>query len=363
MLVLTCSLRAADLPAPVTLDFPLAANKALPTWLGQPTIPPSIFAVLDLPIQAPDETSSLLVTVYFREKQDGFMRVTWAGIQGPLVLSNNFYENIGMANQRSLLISPATLAGNGSLNFQCGDATLGIKRIKLEWLTSKDGLVSSQVQDTLVTPAVGPTQPATILEGQDVPTEPGAWQNLLVTVPITDSAERIEEGVDFSIDLDQAPGAARLALQETGLPLGKHLVVWVNEQRAGSITPSVPDLLDGGYLPDAKSNASYVGWRNGSFYVPVSLLKAGINTLQFSTEDDANLGTTPTTPTTGDDTPLAIKNVTMQLDYTPSATPTATAPAPLPSFLVTQPSLNISDSTGPIPPADTSSTPSDPITP
>jgi hypothetical protein len=198
---------------------------------------------------------------------------------------------------------------------------------------------------------VGPTQSALTLSGQPVPTQPGAWQNMLVTVPITDDAERIEEGVDFSIDLDAPPVTARLALAESGLPLGQHLIVWINEQRAGTITPAVPDLLDGGFLPDAKSTTSYVGWRNGSFYVPVSLLKAGINTIQFSTEDDANLNPGTTPPTAPDAAPLAIKNVVMQLDYTGAPPPTA-APV-VPNFLVTQPSLN----TGPIEPADSTSTP------
>jgi len=356
LLVLAGPAWGAGLPAPVTLDLPIPANKALPTWLGQPTAPATNFATLELPIFAPDPTASLLVTVYFQEKQGGFMRIMWAGTQGAQVLSDNFYEGIGMANQRSLVISPATLIGDGTLTFQCGDSALGIQRIKLEWLTTRDGLVSPQVQDLLVTPAIGPTEPALTLSGLPVPAQPGAWQNQLVTVPMTDDAERIEQGVDFSIDLDQPPGAARLALKETGLPLGKHLIVWINEQRAGTITPAVPDLLDGGYLADAKATnttatttTTYVGWRDGSIYLPVSLLKAGINTIQFSAEEDTNLTGATAPPPAADDAPLSIKDVVMQLDYTATPLP-ATAPA-TPTFVVT-PSLN----TGPIEPADTTPT-------
>jgi len=361
MLLLGCSLRAADLPAPVTLDVPIPANKALPTWLGTPSTPATVFATLDLPISTPDTSASMLVTVYFQEKQGGFMRILWKGTQGAQVLSDNFYENIGMSNQRSLLISSAVLADDGTLEFQCGDQTLGIQRIKLEWLASKEALVSPQVQDLLVTPSVGPTQPSLTLDGQAQTTQPGAWQNQLVSVPITDGPERIEQGVDFSIDLDQPPGTARLALEETGLPLGQHLIVWINEQRAGTITPEVPDLLDGGFIADTKATpptTNYVGWRSGSFYVPVSLLVAGINTIQFSTEDELATSSPTTPPNSSDAPPLAIKNVVMQLDYTPAAgasttTPVASAP---PTFLLPQPTLNTSDSTGPITPADSSST-------
>ncbi len=352
MLLLVLPLRAVDLPPPLTLDLPVPANLALPAWLGKPEIPPTNFATLDLPILAPDSNASLLVTLYFQEKQGGFMRITWQGTQGAQVLADNFYEDIGMANQRSLLIPANTLIGDGTLIFQCGDSTLGIQRIKLEWLQNQNGLVSPQIQDTVVTPANGQTQLGRSLTGQAIPTEPGAWQDQIVTVPMTDSPQRIEEGVDFSIDLDQVPTAARLALQETGLALGQHLIVWINGARAGTITPTAPDLLDGGYLADETSGATnYIGWRDISFYVPVKLLKEGVNTVQFSGEDDlAPPSATTAGPTdSGLSSPVAIKAFVVQLNYAPAGG--------RPSFLLPQLSLT---PTGPIPPADSAPTASTP---
>jgi hypothetical protein len=261
-----------------------------------------------------------------------------------------------MANQRSLLISPAMLVGDGVLTFQCGDSTLGIQRIKLEWLESKNGLVSPEVRDLLVTPATGPTQSAQGLDGQANPTGPGAWQNRLVTVPITDQALRIEQGVEFSVQLDNVPGSARLALKEAGLPLGKHLVVWINQQRAGTITPAVPDLPDSGFLTGGNAPASYVGWRDGSFYAPVSLLKAGVNTVQFSGEDDAasppgKAGASDAGPERLEP-PLAVKGLVLQLDDPPAQAKTGGL----------QPQLS-STPTGPISPAQSSSTPPETTTP
>jgi hypothetical protein len=204
------------------------------------------------------------------------------------------------------------------------------------------------VQDLLVTPATGSTQLAQTLNGQANPTEPGAWQDQLVTVPITDQALRIEQGVEFSVDLDKVPGSARLALQEAGLPFGKRLVVWINQQRAGTITPAVPDLLDDGFLTDVNASIDYVGWRDGSFYVPVSLLKAGINTLQFSGEDDATL--TPGNAVASDaglGQSVAIKAMVLQLNYKQAQANTGTL----------QPQLSMP--TGPIPPTESPSTPSE----
>ena len=323
-------LHATDLPAPLTLDVPIPVNRALPSWIGQPEVPATVFGTLSLPILPPDPSASLLVTVYFQEKESGFLRVIWKGTQGAQVLTDNFYENIGMANQRSLLISPDTLIGDGTLTFQASDEKLGIQRIKLEWLESKSALISPEIRDTLVTSLSGQTRPSLELRGAPISAAPGAWENQVVTVPMTDAAVRIEQGVDFSIDLDQSPTSARIALDEAGLPLGKRLVVWVNDQRAGTMTPAVPDLLDDGYLAtDAK--AGYVGWRAASFYPPVSLLKVGVNAIQFSVEDDASPSTTPTTD---QGAPLAIKNLVMQLNYTPTG---AVVPVSVPTPIAAAP--------------------------
>ena len=312
-----CSVSASDLPAPVIIDLPVPVNQATPAWLGHPETPNSVFATLELPILTPDPNASLLVTVYFQEKQGGFLRVIWKGTQGNAsLLSDNFYEDIAMLNQRSLLIPAATLVGDGVLSFQCGDTTLGIKRIKMEWLSSQTELVSPAVHDVTVTSADGTTQFSQDLGGQPAQATAGMWQDQVVSVPLTDTAVRIDQGVDFSVDLDKVPGSARLSLKEAGLPLGKHIVVWVNDQRAGIVSPSVPDLLDNGFISDDKDSTSYAGWRDGSYYVPVSLLKQGVNTVVFSDEDDVP-SSSSTSASTGIEKPLAVKSMVLQMSYEP----------------------------------------------
>jgi hypothetical protein len=312
--------QTSDLPTSYTLDLPPPVNTTIPVWLGQPIVPNTVFATLDVPVQPPDSTSSLLVTVFFHEKDGGFLRIFWQGLQGAQLLSDNFYEGIGMSNQRSLLISPEILQGPGAITFQCGDSTLGMERIKFQWLANKSSLVSPEIEDTLVTPDLGATQPAQTLDGQPAQLDPPAWKGRMVNVPITDTPQRIEEGVDFSVQLDDVPTAGRISLQENGLPWGKHLVVWVNQQRAGTITPSVPDLRDAGFLEDS---SDYVGWREGSLFVPVSFLKQGADAIQFSVEDDG--ASTPATTPDAALAPLAVKDVVLQLNYPPLP---ETTPAP-----------------------------------
>lgn len=316
-LAVTSALRAAELPLPVTLNLPIPVNQATPAWLGHPDSPAAYLASLNLPILTPNNNASLLVTVYFEEKQGSYLRVIWKGTQGSQILSDNFYEDIGMSNQRSILLAPATLVGDGVLTFLSGDAKLGVTKIKLEWLEAKTGLVSPMVHDVTVTSGDGETHLSQDLTGQSAPTSQGMWQNQVVSVPLSDAAVRIEQGVDFSVDLDKLPSSARLSLKESGLPMGHHVVVWVNNLRAGIISPSVPDLLDDGFVSDDKGKTTYSGWRNGTFYVPVTLLKAGVNAVQFTAESDT-ANAIPDPFGSGISTPMAVKSMSMQLSYQPA---------------------------------------------
>jgi hypothetical protein len=336
LLSVSHGLRAQDVQT-FTFDLPFSASEATPVWLGRPTTPSGTFATLDLPITPPSPGAALLVTVFFQEKNGGFLRIGWQADAAPAdntgdvagpgevpvssMLCDNFYEGIGMENQRSLLIPAETMKGAGELVLQCGDSTLGISRIRLEWLQSSTGLSSPAITDLLVTPADGKTRLAAELAGQPPTAQDPAWSGRIVNVPVTDVPLRIEQGVDFTVQMDDAPAQARIALKESGLPWGQHLVVWLNNQRAGIVQPAVPELGDAGY-PDDPS-APYIGWREGTFRVPVGLLTTGNDTLQFSTEPDVP----PTTPADPNavTVPLAVKDVMVQLDYPADSTAQASA--------------------------------------
>jgi hypothetical protein len=209
----------------------------------------------------------------------------------------------------------------GELAFQCGDTTLGISRIKLEWLQSSTGLSSPAITDTLVTPADGKTRLAGELDGQPAAEQDPAWHKRIVDVPITTLPLRIEQGVDFAVQMDGLPARARLSLNEAGLPWGQHLVVWLNGQRTGVVQTAAPPLGDAGY--PASAGSAYVGWREGTFYVPVGLLVTGTDTLQFSAEPDVAPPASSAASITP--VPLAVKNVLLELDFPATSTATATA--------------------------------------
>ncbi len=307
-------LRADELPGPLTLNIPVPVNLATPAWMGHPEMPNDTLQTLKLPIAPPSPDAALLITVYFTESDNGFLRINWKPAVGaPVALAGNFYEGVGMATSRSLLVPPSTMGPGGYLIFQGNAVTLGVQRIELEWLESRQDLVSPKTSAMLMTTADGTTVPAETANGQPPAAATGTWTGDIVTVPIQTEPTRIETGVEFSVDLDKLPTSARLVLKETGLSLTQHLVVWINAKRAGMITPVVPGLGDAGFFTDAAST-SFVGWRNGSFYVPASLLRQGENTLQFSAEDEVP----PAQPAPADPLggpPLAVKEVAMQMNY------------------------------------------------
>ena len=117
------------------------------------------------------------------------------------------------------------------------------------------------------------------LTGEPAAAQTGMWQDEVVSVPLTDSAVRIEDGVDFSVDLDKVPVAARLSLKESGLPLGKHIAVWINvaagrddhTRRARSARRWFLDRYFQRQEHDELRRLAH----DGAFYVPVSFLTSG----------------------------------------------------------------------------------------
>ncbi len=333
-----------------TLDLPFETNLATPIWLGHPEAPAGTFASLDLPLTAPESGDSLLVTVFFQEKEGGFLRLSWKGATGEQLLSGNFYEGVsGMGNQRTLLIPASVVADGGTLILQCGDTVLDVEKLHLEWLQSQTALVSPEQEDTQVISALGKRSDATDLDGQPAGSVSPSLDGSLVTVPLVSAPQRIEQGVEFSLQLDGVPQAGRISFTESGLPWTQHFVVWINQQRAGIITPNVPDLRDAGFA--AGSAQPYVGWRESSIYLPVALLKSGLNSLQLSVENDDPATSNPDGDDAGSGQPLAVNHLVAQFDYTQAAP--AAAPAPIaPASAATPPAATESSGSSSTIPSD-----------
>jgi len=252
-------------------------------------------------------TSGLLVTFVFDEVEEGFLRVFWKSGESTKTLSGNLYEGITLPNQRSLLISQELLSNGGIMTVQASGKNLGIHQIRWEWLNHVP-VLSPLVQEIGLLDRLGIPLRKSDVNGE-FPTVPeDLWENRIVTAQITEKPQRIEQGVEFSVELDATPSMARLESKFNGLDSGKGLVLWVNGKKAGLFYPESPDLRDLGYWIKPDGNLGYRGWRKMSVDISRGLLQAGLNTIQFSFEESGKTEE-PVPPS------VALKELKLQLNF------------------------------------------------
>lgn len=303
VLWLGCSMLAHGQEALQALWEP-SGERPAPAWFQAKPAEPGMLGRAAFGVLPAAEGRDCLVTVCFRESEGGFLRILWEGQDGEAVtLSENFYEGIGLANKRSLLLSRALVGEGGALVFQSGSQDLGLDKLKLEWLHS----VPVQVvegEGVRVLEEGGKGLSADELHGDAPFPEEDLWRGEIVTAPLLEKPERIEEGTVFACVLEKAPEQALLEVEVAGLPVDQALRVWVNGTQAGILVPEVPVLEDPGYNRDAAGSVSYAGWRKGRLLLNTEGLRADDNEFQFGpAEKDGALP------------PIAVKNLKLQLRY------------------------------------------------
>jgi hypothetical protein len=258
-------------------------------------------------VAPPPGGAGLLIHLFFEEKEGGFLRVFWKSGDSTVTLSDNLYEGISMPNQRSLLIPAETLGAGGELTFQASQSDLHVRRIRWEWLKPLS-LLSAPDPKIRVLDALGTPMKADEVNGELSLIPDDLWKGPVVTAQITEKAERIEDGVEFPVELDKAPVLARLECRINGLGLADSLLLWINGNKVGTLLPEVPDLNDPGYVKQSNGTVVYQGWRKATAWVPATFLQKGTNRLQFSqaSETEALPG------------PLALKEMKLQLSYAES---------------------------------------------
>ena len=311
ILVLAAFLHPVEAKAAATscvVRWPLAADTALPSWLGRPAAKmDAAFATVDVPVFPVDGTGNLLVTLYFDEADLGFLRVYWKGGETAERLAGNLSEGIGLRNQRSLLLDRKLLTGPGLLTIQSGSEKNRLLAIRFEWVEPRTILAGRGTRLPVLMPETG----VPLSEADLQPDRPflasDEWRERVITAPLTEKPERIEEGVVFTAVLESPSERARLEVWVSGLPLAATWEVRLNGEIAGILQVDVPDLLDAAYQRDAAGDDSYGGWRRGTLYFPTGLLQ-GENQIEFWSEgaDGPGFGY-----------PVAIKDLKLQLQFPP----------------------------------------------
>jgi hypothetical protein len=290
---------AAD---PFVFDPTTSSRVEIPVWMGdRPVAAARERAELSFPITPGSEDEDLALTVVFTEEPSAYLSVFWQPEQGERqVLCGNLLENIGLPNQRTLLINRPTMGGPGKIILQSSSQFLNVIRVRIDWL--RPGvvrLVESAPNGALVMNGGKMFAPEEV-DGSPLTPIADNWEGKILTTSVTDGTERIEKGVVFPVTIPVRLKRARMEVMVNGLPLSGSLKVWLNGQAVGTLSFEVPDLTDPGY--GAENNDQFVGWRKGVLFLPSNHLAVGDNQFQF--EGPAA-------------TPIAIRDFLLQVQYAP----------------------------------------------
>jgi hypothetical protein len=272
----------------------------IPVWMGdRPVAVAKDRAELSFPVTPGTDDNDMALTVVFNEESGAYLSVFWQPEQGDReLLCDNLIENIGLPNQRTLLINRPTMGGPGRIILQSSTQFLNVIRVRIDWV--RPGvvrLVDSAPNGALVMNGAKIFAPEEV-DGSRLTAVADSWEGKILTTSITDSAERIEKGVAFPVTVPAHLRRARMEVMVNGLPLNGLLKVWLNGQVVGTLSFEVPDLTDPGY--GEENNDQFVGWRRGVLFLPPSRLVVGDNQFQF--EGPAG-------------TPIAIRDFLLQVQY------------------------------------------------
>jgi hypothetical protein len=289
-----------------TFDLTATGHLQFPAWMPErPVALPGRRAELSFPVVPIVQDEDLVLTVVFNDLMAGTLSVFWENIDGKReMLAANLFENIGLPDQRTLLISRPTMGGPGKVILQSSEAILNVIRIRLDWV--RPGVVrltDNQPNGALVTGGGKLLAPEEI-DGTPLTPIADSWEGIILTSSVTERAERLDGGVDFQVSVPRKVNRGRIDVMVNGLPLNQSLDLWLNGVRLGSLAMEVPDLTDPGY--DRRANVpndqGFTGWRRGVLYLPGDRLPVGDNHFQFAGPRGL---------------PLAIRDFLLQVDYAP----------------------------------------------
>src|ERR1700674_1684038 len=274
-----------------TFDLRATGRLEFPAWIpDRPLALPKAQAELSFPVVPGADDDDLALTIVFQEESGGFLSVYWESSFGKRqLLAPNLFENIGLLNQRTLLINRPTMGGPGKVVLKSSQAVLNILRVRLDW--ARPGvvrLVDNVPNGALVTPGGKMFAPEEV-DGSPLTPIADSWEGRILTTSVTDQAERIDKGIEFTVSVQHKVSRVRLEVLVNGLRLDQTLTLWVNGSAAGTLALEVPDLTDLGYEKAENGTMRFTGWRKGVFILTGDKLPVGENHFQFQTPPGAQV--------------------------------------------------------------------------
>ncbi len=288
-----------------TFDLKATGRLEFPGWMpDRPLAVPKSQAELSFPVVPGADDDDLALTVVFQEEVGGFLSVYWESALGKRqLLAPNLFENIGLLNQRTLLINRPTMGGPGKVVLKSSQAVLNVLRVRLDW--ARPGvvrLVDNVPNGALVTTGGKMFAPEEV-DGTPLTPIADSWEGRILTTSVTDQAERIEKGIEYAISIPDKVSRVRLEVLVNGLRLDQTLTLWLNGTAVGTLALEVPDLTDPGYERGEDGTMHFTGWRKGVLILRGDQLPVGDNRFQFQTPPGAE---------------VAIRDFLLQLEYAPN---------------------------------------------
>ena len=285
-----------------TFDLNATGRVEFPAWMPErPLAYPKSQSELSFPVVPGADDNDLALTVVFQEETGGFLSVYWENSFGQRqLLAPNLFENIGLPNQRTLLVNRPTMGGPGKIVLKSSQAVLNVLRVRLDW--ARPGvvrLVDNIPNGALVTTGGKLFAPEEV-DGSPLTPIADSWEGRILTTSVTEHAERIEKGIDFSVTVPDKVARARLEVMVNGLRIDQKLTLWLNGVVLGTVPLEVPDLTDPGYEKAGDGTMRYTGWRKGVLLIGGEELPVGENHFQFETPPG---------------TQVAIRDFLLQLEY------------------------------------------------
>ena len=195
------------------------------------------------------------------------------------------------------------MAGGGRVVLKSSQETLNVLRVRLDW--ARPGvvrLVDNVPNGGLITTGGKMFAPEEV-DGSALTPIADWWEGKILTTSVTDRAERIESGIDYSVSLSEKVVRARIELLVNGLPVDQSLILWLNGRACGPMALEIPDLSDPGYDKTGGEVAYFVGWRKGVSLLRGGQLVVGENHFQFQTPPQSQ---------------VAIRDFLLQVEYAPN---------------------------------------------
>jgi hypothetical protein len=288
-----------------TLDLTTTGRPTFPVWMPErPLAAPKPQAELSFPVVPGANDDDLALTVVFREEVGGFLSVYWENALGQReLLAPNLFENIGLPNQRTLLIKRPTMAGAGKVVLKSSQAVLNVLRLRLDW--ARPGVVRlvDNVPNGALVMTSGKMYAPEEVDGSTLTPIADSWEGKILTTSVTDTAERIDDGIDYLVTIPDKVVRARVEVLVNGLELDQSIILWLNGRAYGPIALEIPDLTDPGYDKTSRGVTHFIGWRKGMFLLKGEQLAVGDNHFQFQTPPGAQ---------------IAIRDFLLQVEYSPN---------------------------------------------